>query len=115
MVTRALGAVAGVGERVVAPLGPVVDEIPLQRRSVAEVAHRPWPLPGRPWAMGQTWHHLLFAHWAVPEQAIDRLLPPPLTPQLYEGSAWLGITLSSSAAYGCEGRRRCHGCRGSRS
>jgi len=92
MVTRALSALGGLAERAVAPLGAVADEIPFQRRSLAEVAHRPWPLPDRPWLMGQTWHDLLFAHWAVPEERIHRLLPPQLAPQLYDGSAWIGIT-----------------------
>jgi uncharacterized protein len=42
--------------------------------------------------MGQTWHDLLFAHWSVPSEDVDRLLPPPLTPHLRAGRAWLGIT-----------------------
>jgi uncharacterized protein len=92
MVAGALSALGAVAERAVAPLGAVADEIPMQRRSLAEVAHRPWPLPDGPWLMGQTWHDLLFAHWAVPEERVARALPPPLTPQLYDGSAWIGIT-----------------------
>jgi uncharacterized protein YqjF (DUF2071 family) len=67
-------------------------DVALQRRSLAETSHRPWPLPTRPWVMGQTWHDLLFAHWAVPAEGIERLLPPPLRPQLYGGRAWLGVT-----------------------
>jgi uncharacterized protein len=27
-----------------------------------DLAHRPWPLPDRPWIMTQTWQDLLFAH-----------------------------------------------------
>jgi uncharacterized protein YqjF (DUF2071 family) len=84
--------VGAAGERLVSPLGLVVDEVSLQRRTLEEVEHRPWPLPARPWAMGQTWHHLLFAHWPVEPSAIDRLLPAPLTAQRRDGSAWLGIT-----------------------
>ena len=30
-----------------------------------DVEHRPWPMPDRPWIMTQTWHDVLFAHWAV--------------------------------------------------
>jgi uncharacterized protein len=48
--------------------------------------------------MGQTWHHLLFAHWRVEPSAIDRLLPPPLSAHRREGSAWLGITPFAVAA-----------------
>jgi uncharacterized protein YqjF (DUF2071 family) len=67
-------------------------DIALQHRSLAETAHRPWPLSTRPWVMGQTWHDLLFAHWAVPADAVNRLLAPPLRAQLYGGHAWLGVT-----------------------
>jgi uncharacterized protein YqjF (DUF2071 family) len=81
-----------VGERLTAPLAKLVDEVGLQRRTLEEVEHRPWPLPTRPWLMGQTWHHLLFAHWRVEPSAIDGLLPAPLTAQRRDGSAWLGIT-----------------------
>jgi uncharacterized protein len=89
---RKLAGAAEVAERALGPLGSVVDEIPRQRRAIAEQAHRPWPLPQRPWVMGQTWLNLLFAHWAVPPGEINRLLPSPLRAQVYEGLAWLGIT-----------------------
>jgi uncharacterized protein len=89
---RALGTAAEVADRALAPLGLLIDEIPRQRRTLAERGHRPWPLPERDWLMGQSWLDLLFAHWAVPPDAIDRLLPWPLRAQVYDGSAWLGIT-----------------------
>lgn len=54
-------------------------------------SHRPWPLPARPWIMRQTWSTLLFAHWPVPVRAIAPLLPPDLTLETWDGSAWLGI------------------------
>jgi uncharacterized protein YqjF (DUF2071 family) len=54
-------------------------------------AHRPWPLPGSPWIMTQTWHDLLFAHWPVPIARLRPLVPPPLPVDTYEGQAWLGI------------------------
>jgi uncharacterized protein len=89
---RALGVAAGVAERALTPAGAVIDEIPCQRRTLAERSHRPWPLPDRPWLMGQTWHDLLFAHWPVAPESIDRLLPPPLRAQTRDGSGWLGLT-----------------------
>ena len=87
-----MSAAAGVAERALTPAGTVLDEIPCQRRTLTERSHRPWPLPERPWLMGQTWHDLLFAHWPVPPEAIDRLLPRPLRAQTRDGSAWLGVT-----------------------
>jgi uncharacterized protein len=97
-VTRLASLAAGVGERLVTPLALAIDEIGLQRRTLAEVDHRPWPLPARPWLMGQTWYHLLFAHWPVEPSAIDRLLPPPLRAHRRDGAAWLGITPFAVAA-----------------
>ena len=42
--------------------------------------------------MGQTWEHLLFAHWPVPAAAVRALVPPGVEVDTFEGSAWLGIT-----------------------
>ena len=91
-------AAAEQGERLVARLSSAREDIALQRRTLEEIAHRPWPLPARPWLMGQTWHHLLFAHWRVEPAAIDRLLPAPLAAQRRDGSAWLGVTPFAVAA-----------------
>src|SRR3954462_6808056 len=63
-----------------------------QARSVEEVVHRPWPLPDRPWVMGQTWQRLLFAHWRVPHDVLRPHVPKTLLLEEWDGSAWLGIT-----------------------
>ncbi len=54
--------------------------------------HRPYPLPGGPWALSMRWHDLLFMHWPVPEGALRPLIPPALGLDTFDGSAWLGIT-----------------------
>ena len=54
-------------------------------------AHRPWPLPDRPWIMSMQWHHLLFMHWAVPANALREYIPLALSIDTYDGTAWLGI------------------------
>ena len=65
----------------------------LQRRTLEETGHRPWPLPDKPWLQGQTWCDLLFAHWQVPADRLRRVIPETLPLHLYEdGRAWLGIT-----------------------
>ncbi len=65
----------------------------LQRRTLDERAHRPWPLPDGPWVQAQTWCDLLFAHWRVPAERLRRVMPPSLPLHLDDGgSAWLGIT-----------------------
>jgi uncharacterized protein len=55
-------------------------------------AHRPWPLPRRPWVMAQTWADLLFAHWSVAPEEVRPAVPPELELQLFDGRAWLGVT-----------------------
>jgi uncharacterized protein len=65
----------------------------LQRRTLEEIAHRPWPLPEGAWLQGQTWCDLLFAHWRVPAEELRRVVPETLPLHLDDdGSAWLGIT-----------------------
>ena len=59
--------------------------------SIAELAHRPWPLPGGRWAMSQGWDDLLFAHWPIPLAALRPLIPAALTIETFAGVAWLGI------------------------
>lgn len=56
------------------------------------VAHRPWPIPRRPWMMTQRWSDLLFMHWPVPTDALRRLVPDALQLDLRQGTAWLTIT-----------------------
>ena len=54
-------------------------------------AHRPWPLPARPWIMTQSWHELLFAHWPVDKALLRRKVPAALALDEFDGQAWLGI------------------------
>jgi uncharacterized protein len=63
-----------------------------QAESLRQTDHRPWPLPDRPWLMGQTWEDLLFAHWRVPADELRRLLPRALELDTFADEAWLGIT-----------------------
>lgn len=41
--------------------------------------------------MRQTWSALLFLHWRYPGEEIQALLPPGLTVDLFDGSAWVGV------------------------
>jgi uncharacterized protein YqjF (DUF2071 family) len=59
---------------------------------LAELDHRPWPLPTRPWIMVQIWRDLLFAHWSVPPATIRQLVPQQLSLDTFNGQAWLSIT-----------------------
>jgi uncharacterized protein len=85
-------AAGSAGEALITPLGGVVDEIPGQRGALSRCEHRPWPLPERPWLMGQTWYDLLFAHWPVAPEALRAHVPAPLELDVREGLAWIGVT-----------------------
>ena len=56
-----------------------------------ETAHRPWPLPERPWAMAMNWHDLLFMHWPVSVDLLRDLIPRTLEIDTFDSQAWLGI------------------------
>jgi uncharacterized protein len=62
-----------------------------QARSLERLEHRPWPLPPRPWVLGQTWEDLLFAHWRVPLADVQAHVPRVLEVDQHDGSAWLAI------------------------
>ncbi len=62
-----------------------------QRRGLADTAHRPWPVPGGRWVIGQSWNDLLFAHWPLPTEEARRIVPEPLEPDLFEGRAYVGV------------------------
>lgn len=53
--------------------------------------HRPWALPTGPWTWRQRWEHLLFAHWAVPGDALRPHLPDRVRVQEFDGTAWLAV------------------------
>jgi len=62
-----------------------------QARSLRRVGHRPFPLPGSRWTLGQTWEHTLWAHWPVEAAELRGLVPAELEIEEHDGSAWLGL------------------------
>ena len=63
-----------------------------QRESLRTTEHRPFPLPDRSWAGGQTWEHLLFAHWTVDAERLRSIVPSGLQLDLRQGQAWIAVT-----------------------
>jgi uncharacterized protein YqjF (DUF2071 family) len=53
--------------------------------------HRPYPVPPGPWALAMLWHDLLFMHWPVGEEVLRPLIPPAVSLDTFDGSAWLGV------------------------
>lgn len=56
-----------------------------------DAAHRPWPLPARPWVMAQCWHDLLFAHWPADTAKLRAQIPERLEIDTFDGTAWLAV------------------------
>src|SRR5918911_1562788 len=59
---------------------------------LAEVAHRPWPVPRGPWVMAQRWSNLLFIHRPAAVDLVRRLVPRSLELDLFNGAAWVSVT-----------------------
>jgi uncharacterized protein YqjF (DUF2071 family) len=55
------------------------------------VKHRPYPPPGGPWVMAQTWLDLLFMHWPVNADALRPLIPEALEIDTFDGMALVGV------------------------
>jgi uncharacterized protein YqjF (DUF2071 family) len=58
---------------------------------LGEVGHRPYPISAGTWVMGMTWRDLLFMHWPVDVDKLRPLVPPSLSIDTFDGSAWLGV------------------------
>ena len=71
---------------------PACDSpLPAPETLLAHRDHRPYPLPEGQWRLRQRWNDLLFAHWPIPADVLAASLPPGLEPDLFDGSAWLGV------------------------
>lgn len=47
--------------------------------------------PGGPVVMLQRWEHLLFLHWQYDVPTVQSMLPPGITVDPWNGSAWVGL------------------------
>ena len=54
-------------------------------------SHRPWPLPTTPWMIEQSWLDVLFAHYALPLDAVRARVPAALELDTYDGRAWVSV------------------------
>jgi uncharacterized protein YqjF (DUF2071 family) len=87
-----MGRLLRIAEGADAVIGVLPGAARRQRASLRHVAHRPWPLPDRPWMMGQSWVDLLFCHWRVDRAQLEPHVPASLPLDTFDGDAWLSIT-----------------------
>jgi uncharacterized protein YqjF (DUF2071 family) len=59
--------------------------------ALAQIDHRPWPMPAEPWVWRQAWLDLLFVHYEVDAALLEKLLPVGLELDRYDGKAWIGV------------------------
>src|SRR5690349_6818644 len=59
--------------------------------ALAQIGHRPWPLPREAWTWRQSWRDLLFAHWPVPAETLRPLVPRGVEVQEFDGTSWIGV------------------------
>jgi len=64
--------------------------MPVPPTNAQRLAARDPPVFQRQW-MHHTWRDLLFLHWRFDPDVIQRTLPPGLTVDTFDGSAWGGI------------------------
>lgn len=55
------------------------------------ISHPHHPRPLGPVVMRQRWTDLLFLHWTLPPEVMQRTLPPGLTVDVFQDQAWVGI------------------------
>ena len=55
------------------------------------MSRRSHPSLGRPVVMRQTWSGIVWCHWPVEPTLVAARLPPGVRPDLFEGSAWVGL------------------------
>ena len=53
--------------------------------------HRKWQLPSLPWIMKQTWNDLLYAHYPIKLEALQKLVPNMFPLDSYNGMGWIGV------------------------
>ncbi|MDQ0822545.1 uncharacterized protein YqjF (DUF2071 family) [Arthrobacter sp. V4I6] len=63
-------------------------------RGLIRRGHDPWPdapkLPS-PTILKQRWTDAVFLHWRIPEAVAAAFMPPGVYPDVFDGSAWVGL------------------------
>lgn len=65
----------------------------IPKEILSQTAHRPFPLPDKPWVYYQEWNQALFLHWYVPKEILETMVPPPLTLDAFEGNTWVSVVV----------------------
>lgn len=55
--------------------------------------HRPWEMPKESWEYYQEWNDLLFLHWKVPTEILEKFIPKELKIDTFNNEAWVSLVL----------------------
>jgi uncharacterized protein YqjF (DUF2071 family) len=66
------------------------ERVTAESRPPEPVTSRAPPLTGRQ-IMHQRWEDVCFLHWRVEPERVAPLLPPGIRPDVFDGSAWVGL------------------------
>jgi uncharacterized protein len=69
----------------------VTDLLSLQNESAEQPDVGEPPVLASRVVMRQQWMELAYFHWAYEPEIVQRLLPPGLTVDTFEGQAWVGL------------------------
>jgi len=53
--------------------------------------HRPWPIPHSNWSFYQEWNDVIFLHWQVEREELEKFVPKELELDLFDGKPWVSI------------------------
>ena len=74
------------------PIGSYKGDIPARVGTmIVNTEHRPYPPPATAWTGHMVWNELLFAHWALPPETLQRLLPASVPLDTFDGQGYLTI------------------------
>ncbi|MBC7172158.1 MAG: DUF2071 domain-containing protein [Polyangiaceae bacterium] len=65
---------------------------PPENALAQDIGHRPWNPPRAPWVMFQSWRDVLFIHWPIAARVLRPLVPPQLSIEVFDSTAWLSLT-----------------------
>lgn len=58
---------------------------------LADISHRPWEIPDTAWRYYQEWNNVIFLHWQVQEDELERLVPSNITVDTFGGNSWVSL------------------------
>lgn len=58
---------------------------------LSQTAHRPWKLPIESWKFYQEWNRVIFLHWQVELDELQKFVPKEIEIDLFEGKPWVSL------------------------